>query len=83
MGKSLRIISLMVIWNLPTTSQKEKIISTGTKLSVGITSIILLEYIFRYIKIGRNNRTLFLINLVVKYYGDGVFMKFKTHREGF
>ncbi|SFC03250.1 hypothetical protein SAMN04488168_101516 [Bacillus sp. 491mf] len=57
MNKTLRVITiigvlfpLMLIWSINTASQKEKAIFTVIQLSVGVTSIITLDYIFKYIK---------------------------------
>ncbi|MBJ8190786.1 MULTISPECIES: hypothetical protein [Bacillus] len=57
MNKSLRIITsvgvlipLVVIWNLPEASSKEKLLFTVIQLSIGFASIIILEFIFRYKK---------------------------------
>lgn len=57
MNKLLRIITivgvlipLVVIWNLPEASSKEKILFTVIQLSIGFAFIIILEFIFRYKK---------------------------------
>ncbi|MCU5677616.1 hypothetical protein OCB17_15520 [Bacillus cereus] len=57
MNKLLRILTivgvlipLVVIWNLPEASSKEKIFFTVIQLSIGFAFIIILEFIFRYKK---------------------------------
>ncbi|EOO42058.1 hypothetical protein ACPC0Q_11875 [Bacillus bombysepticus] len=57
MNKLLRILTivgvltpLVVIWNLPEASSKEKILFTVIQLSIGFAFIIILEFIFRYKK---------------------------------